>query len=158
MKKTKTITLLLFLFALSGIKAQQGSTATGGTASGSGGTETFSVGQVFYSSQSGTGGKINQGLQQPFEFFIAGIENKNISLSYSVYPNPTLSTICLKIENQNLENLSFQLFDINGKLLLNQKITSSVTSIKMGDYAKASYFLKIIENNKELQAVKIIKN
>ena len=159
MKKTITITLLLFLFALTGIKAQQGTTATGGTASGSGGIETFSVGQVFYSSPTGTGGKINEGVQQPFEFFIVGTNNiKGITLSYSVYPNPTNSIVNLKIENQSLENLSFQLLDINGKLLLIQKIISTETSIKMGDYANASYFLKIIDSNKELQTIKIIKN
>jgi len=159
MRKTKTITLLLFLFALTEIKAQQGTATTGGTASGSGGTETFSIGQVFYSSQSGTGGKINEGVQQPYEIFIVGIsENKNINLSYSVYPNPASAIIILKIENTSLENLSFQLFDFNGKLLLNQKITSTETSIKMGEYAKASYFLKIIDNNKELQTIKIITN
>ncbi len=157
--KTKTITLFLFLFALTGIQAQENTTATGGDASGSGGTQSYSLGQVFYSSLGGTNGDLNEGVQQPYEFLTVGTNNiKGLSLSYSVYPNPTASTVNLKIENQSLDNLSFQLFDINGKQLLREKITSNETHITMGEFANANYFLKIIDNNKELQTIKIIKN
>ena len=159
MKKTITITLLLFLFAMTGIKAQQGTATTGGNASGIGGTATYTIGQVSYTNISNSNGYINEGVQQPFEFFIVGIkENKDINLTYTVYPNPSASTVNLKVENTNLDNLFFQLFDMNGKLLLNQKITSNETSITMGGYANASYFLKIVDNKKEIQTIKIIKN
>jgi hypothetical protein len=159
MKKTKTITLFLFCFALTGLKAQEATTATGGNASGTGGTVSYSVGQVAYEFVSSTGGAINEGVQQPYEFLTVGIiENNNISISYSIYPNPTTSTVNLKVENQSLENLSFQLYDINGKQLLKEKITSNETSITMGSYASGNYFLKVTDNNKEIQTIKIIKN
>ena len=159
MKKTKLIFMFLLSFALTGIKAQDATTATGGDASGTGGTESYSVGQIAYEYISSTGGAINEGVQQPYAFFTVSItENNNISLSYSVYPNPTASTVNLKVENQNLENLSFQLFDINGKQLMNEKITSNETSITMGSFANGNYLLKVSDNNKELKTIKIIKN
>ena len=159
MKKTKLIFIFLLSFALTETKAQQGTTATGGEASGAGGTVSYSVGQVSYSNSTNSNGYINEGVQQPYEFFTVGIAtNNNISLSYTAYPNPTASTVTLKVENTSLENLSFQLYDINGKLLLNQKITNNISSIQMGNFASANYLLKITDINKEVQTIKIIKN
>ena len=159
MKKTKLIFIFLLSFALTETKAQQGTTATGGEASGAGGTVSYSVGQVSYTNITNSNGYINEGVQQPYEFFTVGIAtNNNITLSYSAYPNPTASTINLKVENTSLENLSFQLYDLSGKLLINQKITSNETSIQMGNFASANYLLKITGDNKEVQTIKIIKN
>ena len=159
MKKTKLIFMFLLSFALTGIKAQQGTTAAGGEASGTGGTVSYSVGQVSYSNITNSNGYINEGVQQPYEFFTVGIAtNNNITLSYTAYPNPTGAIVNLKIENESLENLSYQLYDISGKLLMNQKITSNITSITMGSFASANYLLKITDNNKEVQTIKIIKN
>ena len=110
MKKTKLIFIFLLSIALTEIKAQQGTTATGGEASGAGGTLSYSVGQVSYTNITNSNGYINEGVQQPYEFFTVGIStNNNITLSYSAYPNPTASTVNLKVENTSLENLSYQL-------------------------------------------------
>ena len=159
MKRRKLITIFLLSFALTGMKAQQSADAAGGMATGSGGSASYSVGQVSFINITNSNGYINEGVQQPYEFFTVGIkENNNISLSYSVYPNPTASTVNLKIENENLENLSFQLYDISGKLLINRKITNNETAIQMGSFANANYFLKITDNNKIVQTIKIIKN
>ena len=159
MKKVKLLPLLLLCFALSGIKAQQINTASGGEASGSGGTASYSVGQVAYSNVSNSNGYINEGVQQPFEFFAVGTNsNTAIQLSYSLFPNPTASAIYLNVENRSMDNLSFQLYDITGKLLLNQKITSSQTPIQMGGFENANYMLTVTDNNKEVQTFKIIKN
>ncbi len=159
MKKTKLIFIILLSTALTEIKAQQGTTATGGEASGAGGIVSYSVGQISYSNITNSNGYINEGVQQPYEFFTVGIStNNNITLSYTAYPNPTAAKINLKVENTSLENLSYQLYDISGKLLLNQKITSNISSIQMVSFASANYFLKVTDNNKVVQTIKIIKN
>jgi len=158
MKKTKLILMFLLCFAITNIKAQQTTDATGGEAIGTGGTASYSIGQVANIHITNSNGYINEGVQQPYDITIGIPENNNISLSYSVYPNPTTSTINLKVENLSLDNLSFQLFDISGKLLINQKINSLETSIQMGSFANANYFLKVTDNSKEVQTFKIIKN
>ena len=158
MKKRKLKILFLLSFALTGIKAQQANDAAGGVATGSGGTASYSVGQVAYTSISNTNNNINEGVQQPYDITIGIPDNKNISLYYTVYPNPFSSSVNLKIEKQSIDNLSFQLFDISGKLILNQKVNSSETLIPMETLANANYFLKVMDNNKEVQSFKIIKN
>ncbi len=71
-------------------------------ASGSDGTASYTVGQVVYTTETGTNGySIAQGVQQPFEIsVVTGIkEAKDISLSVSAYPNPTSDYLIVKVEN-----------------------------------------------------------
>jgi hypothetical protein len=64
----------------------------------------------------------------------------------------------LKVENYDKENLSYKLFDANGKLLDNKKVTGNETTISMANLFPAVYFLKVIDNQKEIKTFKIIKN
>jgi hypothetical protein len=76
----------------------------------------------------------------------------------SAYPNPTKEFLNLKVENYNVENLSYQLFDIQGKLLESKKIESKETSIVTSNLVPATYFLRVIESNREIKTFKIVKN
>ena len=157
-KKLKLSTVLLLALGLTGY-AQEAIPATGGNASGSGGSASYSVGQIVYTSNTGSNGSVAQGVQQPYEISIVTEleEAKDIDLIYSAYPNPTTDLLTLKIENYNNTNLSYKLFDINGKLIENKKTESSETSIFTGNLMPAAYFLKVIEGNKVVKTFKIIK-
>jgi hypothetical protein len=158
--KLKLSALFLLALGLTGLHAQELPTATGGDAQGNGGTVSYSVGQVTYSTHTGTSGSVAQGVQQPFEIsVITGIEEaKGISLMISAYPNPSTDFITLKVENFTLSTLHFQLFDMNGKLLQNEKITGNETSIAMSNLVPATYFVKVIQGKKEVKTFKILKN
>lgn len=158
-KKTKLTFLFLAGIGLSGLQAQDATTASGGDASGAGGSATYSVGQVAYTSIETASGSVNQGVQQPYKVSAIGINtNPDIDLLMSVYPNPSTTLINLSVQNMDLSNLSYQLFDVQGKLLVSQKITNSQTSIVVEEYATGSYFLNVINNKTELKSFKIIKN
>ena len=158
-KSLGVATLLTFTFSLSTLMAQETIPATGGNASGSGGTASYSVGQVVYTTNTGTNGSVAQGVQQPFEIqVVTGIaEAKGINLEVSAYPNPTTDYLVLKVENYDKGNLLYQLFDMNGKLLENKKITGNETSIVMSNLVPATYFVKVTEGNKEIKTFKIMK-
>lgn len=159
MTKNKILFFCLLALGVMESKAQEASTAAGGDASGSGGSVAYSVGQVVYTYESGSSGSVSQGVQQPYELFTVGVSNHDeISLSMSVYPNPSVSAINLNVGQYDLKDLAVQLFDVQGKLLYAQKISVSETSIKMEDYTAGNYFLKITGNNEELKTFKIIKN
>ncbi len=159
-KKVKLTTVLLLCIGLTGIQAQEAIPATGGDASGGGGSVSYSVGQVVYSTNTGINGSEAQGVQQPFEIsVVTGLEEaKGIILNLSAYPNPTTDFLNLKVENYKTENLTYQINDINGKLLETKKIEGSETSIVMSDLPPAVYFLKVIQGDKEVKTFKIIKN
>jgi opacity protein-like surface antigen len=155
-------TLFTLTFSLSTATAQESVNATGGDASGSGGSASYSVGQVVYTTNTGTNGSVAQGVQQPYEIsVVTGIEEaKGINLSVSAYPNPTTDKLTLSIDAStelSKQSMSYQLFDMNGKLLQNGKITGNQTSIVMGNLVPATYFVKVIQGNKELKTFKIIK-
>ena len=162
MKQKKVILSALFLlgFSLTGLQAQEAVSATGGDASGSGGSVSYSVGQIVYTTNTGTTGSAAQGVQQPYEIsVVTGLEEaKGINLILSAYPNPTTDFLTLKVANYDKENLLYQLFDLNGKLLENKKIESNETSIIMSNLVPATYLLKVIQSNKEVKIFKIIKN
>lgn len=155
----KTVALLLLGFGITTAQAQQATTATGGNASGSGGTVAYSVGQVVYTTNTSSNGSVAQGVQQPYEISIlSGIEDHQISLNMQAYPNPTTDYLTLKVDNFQLSTLSFRLYDITGKLIENKKITSTIETICLENLPSAAYFLKVVNNNKEVKTFKIIKN
>jgi len=152
-------TLLTFAFSLSTVLAQESVNATGGNASGSGGSASFSVGQVVYTTNTGTNGSVTEGVQQPYEIsVVTAIEEvKGINLSVSAYPNPTTDYLTLEVKDFELSTLYFQLYDMNGKLLQNEKITGNQTSIVMNNFVPATYFVKVVQENKEVKTFKVIK-
>ncbi len=161
MKKFKTIIFSSVHFLASGITlyAQQGASTAGGDAFGAGGNVSYTFGQIDYINTTGSGGVITQGIQQPYEILVTtGIDEKGIDLSASVYPNPTTDFVLLKIENNKVENFNFQRCDNQGKILLNKKVESNETNIFTTDLACSIYFIKVLKNNVEVKAFKIIKN
>ena len=159
MKKTKLIIMFSLISAITGVKAQQGFTAAGGGASGSGGNAAYSVGQIVYTTNTGAGGSVAQGVQQPYEISIVlGLEDHQISLNMKVYPNPTSDFLILNVGNFELSTLNFELFDVSGKLLESKKITSSTETISMENLPSSTYFLKVTSKNEEVKTFKIIKN
>jgi hypothetical protein len=138
--------------------AQQAVVTSGGDASGSGGSAAFSVGQVVYTTNTAAAGSVAQGVQQPYEVsIVSGVEDQQISLQLQVYPNPTADYLALSIGELEMANLNFELFDMNGKLLEHKKVESTTEMIHMGHLPSATYFLKVMNQKKDLKTFKIIK-
>jgi hypothetical protein len=158
--KIRTIKIIFLLaFCTLSIFAQETIPAGGGNASGSGGSVSYTIGQVVYTKNTGTTGSVTQGIQQPFEIsVVTGIEDiAGTSMSLSVYPNPAYNFLILKIEGYEITKLTWQLFDLDGKLLEFKNVVNSETSIDMSNHIPACYFLKVIKDNEELRTFKIIK-
>lgn len=158
--KHKKIKLSVLLLSIGiSVQAQQATTATGGAASGSGGTVAYSVGQVVYTTNTDASGTVSQGVQQAYEIFTVGIKETELNISLSVFPNPTSDNLTLQISDYNDEKLSYHLFDMQGKLLNNGQVTAQQTHINTSSLPSATYFIHIVnQENKKVQSFKIIKN
>lgn len=156
----KKILILLGLTIPLFINAQEAIAVSGGNALGNDGSVSYTLGQIAYTTNRGASGSDYQGVQQPFEILVVtGIEEaKGINVECSVFPNPTNDVLKLKIANYRYENLSFCIYDINGKLIGDNKVDGNETQISITNLIPATYFLKIIENTKEIKTFKIIKN
>jgi len=165
MKNLRLIVLacILFVYGTLSIQAQNNIVSSGGEATGTGGSVSYSAGQIFYTTNAGPNGSVAQGVQQPYEIsVITAIEDAmDINLVCTAYPNPASDFLTLKVDaSTTLENLSmvYHLFDMNGKLLEGKKITDTETYISIGNLESATYFLKVIQGNKDVKTFKIIKN
>ena len=158
-QKTMLVCPLLLLFLIAGAMRGQGTIpATGGSGTGTGGYVTYTVGQVAFNVLTGTNGFIIQGIQQPFEIStVTGIQEENISLDYLVYPNPTSGLLKVVISAPDPESYRFQLFNLNGVLLLNSKITNRETEVSMEQLLPSVYFIRVLRGSIEVKIFKIIK-
>ncbi len=139
--------------------AQQATVISGGNAIGSNGSSSYSVGQTVFTNLTGSNGKTNQGVQQPFEIFVLGTDDfPEIQLEMKLYPNPTSANATLSIQNYASENWSYRLFDINGRIIYDQKISQTETPISLDNLSAAVYLITVSDQNKILKTFKIIKN
>jgi hypothetical protein len=82
-----------------------------------------------------------------------------LNISLSVFPNPTVDNLTLQIGDYNNEKLSYQLFDMHGKLLNNGQVTAQQTKINTVSFPSATYFIHVVnQENKKIKSFKIIKN
>ncbi len=164
MKKTKKrfTTLTLLCFSFTAAQAQQAVVTSGGNASGSGGTCAYSIGQTVYTTHTSLTGSVAQGVQQPYEIStVLGINIDQISLEIEVFPNPTVDFLTLNVSATTLLSNQFmnvQLYETSGKLIESKTIKNSTEKIGMENMPTGTYFLKVMNNNKEIKTFKIIKN
>jgi hypothetical protein len=158
------IRILFSVFSLlagaysTGLVAQQNIHATGGEATSSAGTVSFSVGQVGYINTTTVAGTNTEGVQQPYEFYTLEIIETHTALFANAYPNPTTENLMIELSNSDFSNMYFQVLDAQGKLLLEEKITSGLFLVELAEQQTGIYFLKIFDADRIQQTLKIIKN
>ena len=157
MKSQKTILAFILSMTVSVIYAQEAVLTTGGDSSSSSGSLAYSVGQVVYTTNSNNDGTVSKGVQQAFEIFTLSIDDNRLDILLSVYPNPTTSHINLRIDDQLGKDLSYQLYDLRGRLLRQGDITDNITQINMQKLQSATYLINILQNNKRVKSFKVIK-
>jgi hypothetical protein len=154
----KSIFLASVLSAAQFVYSQEAIPASGSEATGSGGSGSYTVGQVFYTAHTAASGSVSQGVQHPFEFqTLSNPALTSVNLTAVTYPNPTKDFIILKITDSALHNLRYTLFDVNGKAIASGSITEASTQVQMKHLAIGAYILKVSQQNKSLKTFKILK-
>lgn len=158
----KKISLVLFFSVLTfSLFSQSAVVPAGGTASGNGGTATYTVGQIADQRVEASGKFIIEGVQQPYEFFNVGVDNyPGIQLEAVIFPNPTPDYINLRISNFEIpeHGLTAQLYDKNGRLLKVFTVTDLLTQMDLSIYPSASYQLRVMDEKRLLKTFQIVKN
>ena len=165
MKKTRTLIFIAILCSfVNKLSAQEAISSASGKASGSGGESNYSVGQIVYTSITGSGGTVSQGVLQSFDIsVVTGIAKTNISLRLSAFPNPTTNYLTLSI-GEDVDSISkssalnFQLYNMNGRLIREAPLANQLTKIEMETLPESTYFLMITENQVTIKTFKIVKN
>ncbi|MFZ4401164.1 MAG: T9SS type A sorting domain-containing protein [Bacteroidales bacterium] len=141
------------------VEAQESVNTSGSDATGSGGKVAYSIGQVFYTTNSNSSVSVVQGVQLAYEIFTIGINSTIFEISLTVFPNPTKDILILEISNFNSEKLYYQLCDMQGKMLNMEQIVTQHTHISLNKLSSATYFFNVVNvENKKVHSFKIIKN
>ncbi len=160
MQYKRFFTFLAFAVLCANALSQEAITVSGGDASSSTGSVSFSVGQILYTTSTGTTGTVSHGVQLPYEIFdVTGIDDiPGISLTVSAYPNPTSNFLTLQVESIEGLNLHYQILNVNGMVVETSKISENQTRLVFENRSLGLYFLRVFDEKKIVKTFKIIKN
>lgn len=160
---------IIAFFSAITLNAQNAVSCSGGEAVGSGGSSSFTVGQVFYTSV-GNSFSNSQGVQQPFKILsdpasykvgvipqITVLVKDTSPINASIYPNPAINYIVLNIGNTILADLNYILYDLNGRAISTGIIQNKQTNISFPYLVTGAYTLQVIQHTKQLKSFIIIK-
>ena len=134
----------------------------GSNATGSSGSVSYSIGQLFYTNFETADFNVAQGVQQAEEVKTSlGAKNENVkpNTGMFVFPNPAKDFIYLTTAETALEKelMSYKLFNLLGMLLKQSAINQEENKIYLNDLMPSLYLLQVYQNNKLLKTFKIIK-
>ena len=155
------ISICVMVSTLTNAWTQSEVNTSGGDGTGPGGSVAYTIGQVSYTNLTAENGSISFGVQQPNLFLTVGTLETDISVSASVFPNPSNTETTLRLEGQDEtiinKDLMYRLFDLNGKLLMEQEIVSNTTTIPVDHLTGSVFILQVIRKDIEIKAFKIFK-
>ncbi|MFI1770852.1 T9SS type A sorting domain-containing protein [Thalassobellus citreus] len=148
----------LLVFVFNTMQAQDALIASGSNISGSGGSVSYSVGQIVQETNIGTNGSAIQGIQFYFDATSLAVVDIETNLNISTYPNPTSSILNITIDGKQDGKLSYSLFNLLGALITSGDIKNNTVQINIEDLPMATYLLKLSNSNNNIKTFKIIKN
>jgi hypothetical protein len=146
------------------VKAQQVVSTSGNHAGNSTVQLSWTIGETVTRTISSGSNILTQGMHQSKLTVTAIEELVGLGFKISAFPNPATECVHLKVVSLSRgkasdmwKDFSFQIYDLNGKVLIYNQIEGPETVIRMDSYAPSIYFLKIMDYNKEVKTFKIIK-
>jgi len=159
MKVTNFLWLVLCL--IQSLSAQQGIVSSGDYINYFNGSVSYSIGQVSFGSFSSEAGNVNQGLQQPFQFSIVGTSDLHRNSMFLLHPNPANQNLYLQLSTHEslveVRDFYVMVYDMQGKLLITQRLNDDVNTISINVLPAAMYFIQVWQANKFIQSVSFTK-
>ena len=161
----KKIVLVLFflsyeLYAIGQSSSSHVVAAAGGQAETSEYEVSWTLGDIAIETLESSSFVLTQGFQQAY-FEITSIEKfQEEDLLLKVYPNPAADYIYITLESDKIKSVRIELFDLEGKIVINQQwyCSGGPYKIALNGLNSSFYFLKIsTPAGKLLQTFKIIK-
>ena len=157
----KKNTIVLFsLFTAVNVTAQEVVSTQGDSYVTSIGSIDFTLGEVIINTETDGSHDLTQGFHQTNWNFL-GVEDFAPDYEASIFPNPTSDI--LNIKSSSFENVTYTLYDAQGKLVLQSNLTAEVTPVQVSHLASGSYSLQLtFEEGKEIasksKTFKLIKS
>lgn len=152
------VVLSLFFLCLFNLNAQNGMGITGGECESDSFRVSYSVGQIVFEATETDAYYISQGLQHPLVFLYTDIIESEISeAELLVYPNPAGENLYLSMNRHEFKDLSFKLFDMQGRILMDERIERNISRISVKQIQAGIYILKVYQDTQEFTSFKVLK-
>ena len=149
-------TLVFFsLFASISVSAQEVIATQGDSYSNASANIDFTIGEVVINTASDGTNDITQGFHQTNWNFL-GVDDHEQNFEATVYPNPTEDV--LNIRSSAFQNVTYTLYDANGKLVLQDVLSAELTPIQVNQLAPGGYSLTLNNKAQILKTFKLIKH
>ena len=147
--------LVLFsLFATLSVSAQEVVSTQGDSYSNGSGSIDFTLGEVIIATGTDGTNDITQGFHQTNWNFL-GVEDFAPNYEAIIFPNPTEDV--LNIKTSMFENVTYTLYDAQGKLVLQDILSAEQTPIQISQLAPGSYSLTLNNQIQNLKTFKLVK-
>jgi Secretion system C-terminal sorting domain len=152
------ISLLLLCFGLTTVQAQI-IAAVGGNTSKKSNTLGYPIEKTGYATPTEATGSATLSVQRAFDIStVTGTKAaQGIHLQTIIYPNQATDFVVLKTDNWLNEDMKYILYDVNGRVLVSNRVDEEETNVPMSNLAAAAYFLTI-SNKQVSKTFKIVKN
>lgn len=114
----------------------------------------FTIGETIINTETDGVTTLTQGFHQGL-WEIVGLEDLAPELVATVFPNPMNADLTVQVEQ--FENLTYSLFDGNGKLVSTAKLMEESTIIGVQDLAPGNYSITLQTETEALKTFKLIK-
>jgi hypothetical protein len=152
MKKNILLVLSLLIFVCA--TAQEVVSTQGDSYSNTSGSIDFTVGEVVINTGTDGSNSITQGFHQS-NWSLVGVVDHDLSYEAIVFPNPTEDI--LNIRTHAFENVMYSLYDAQGKLIIQNKLSAEQTLIQVSHLAAGSYSLILNNKIQKLKTFKLVK-
>lgn len=151
----KKHTLVLFsLFATISVSAQEVIATQGDSYTNASANIDFTIGEVIIATGTDGTNDITQGFHQTNWNFL-GVEDFAPSYEATIFPNPTSDV--LNIKTSTFENVTYTLYDAQGKLVMQNILSAEQTPIHVSQLAPGSYSLTLNNETQNLKTFKLVK-
>ena len=154
-KKSLILSVLLMSCGFSSF-GQNALSSTGGHFKSTGGSTSFTVGQVVYVLKKGNGPYLNEGVQQVYTKKTTPVEELVYLKEVQLYPNPTQETMTLILSSKEDVQVRYTIMDYLGKEIKNGNILSEKSEISLRDLPSGNYFISL-KSKKENRIFKMVK-
>ena len=151
--KKNTIVLFSF-FAVFSVSAQEVVSTQGDSYSNASANIDFTIGEVVINTGTDGTNDITQGFHQTNWNFL-GVEDFAPNYEAIIFPNPTEDV--LNIRTSTFENVTYTLYDAQGKLVMQDKLSAEQTPIQVSQLAPGSYSLTLNNQTQNLKTFKLVK-
>jgi hypothetical protein len=147
---------LAFSFLPCSLLAQNDVLASGGNASSTSGSISYSIGQVVYTNESNASGSIQLGVQQPYTVTPIAVHEPWRALAVGLYPNPTRGQILIEMP-EFIPGITASIFDMGGYLVEQFPLQSTKTLLSAEAWPAAQYIIQLSDASGNSSEYKLIK-